>query len=146
MKHFLIITLAVLSLYANEQQGLNNKIDSIINVITQETDTVSKSQIRNLDNPFITVTKEKTTTEEGSKQETSIPQKKKVVLNLQVIINSKAKINTQWVKAGDYVHGYKVSFIGRNYVKLNYKNRYTKFLYLNKPENTIIQKGKSHEK
>jgi hypothetical protein len=60
-----------------------------------------------------------------------------VTFRLSAIINDRAKIDSQWVKVGDVIQGYKVDSIEENRVVLKKSNR-TVELFLPNPEKTNL--------
>ena len=145
----LILLIAISTLcFANE--ALMQRIDSIVDIISQERNTISKSKIATLKDPFVKQKIQKS--EDGVEKKVitsskpATPSYENVRFHLSAIVNNKAKINNRWVKTGDTIEGYVVQNIGTNYTKLNYKKFYNKTLYLNRSNNNIINKGSSNEK
>ncbi len=145
MKRVLAL-LIICSGVVSADENLTKKIDSIIDIISHATPTVSKTEISKLDDPFMKMESAKSSS--GEKVEVYKPstKKKKVYFTLHTIINKKARINGQWVTEGDILQGYQVMFIGTNYVKLKNKTNKERSLVLNKPDNSHIQKGGNNDK
>jgi hypothetical protein len=144
MKKCIIIAAAVAVSAWGADEKLINEIDSVVSVISKPRVTVESSAVNKVDDPFVRMsgTGEKKTV--ATQSESAVPEYKRIRFNLEAIVNSKAKINGRWVGRNEKIRGFKLTDLGLNYAKLRYYN-YTKILYINKNDNTIITKGSSDE-
>lgn len=142
MKQILIVLFFATAVIADDD--LKERIDSIVDIISKPKQTVTKADIDSLKDPF--------DKEQNGLQATTHyapipaqPSYRNIRFVLNAIINDRANINSRWLRQGDSISGFTVQNISNNSATLNYRGIYTRKLYLNRPDNTILNKGGSDE-
>ena len=144
MKKILIFSLLISSAIADDK--LMERIDSIVDVISQPRATVTQADVNKLKDPFV---RQRTQTTGGQTQivtltQPTTPSYERAHFSISAIINDRAKINNRWLSKGETINGFTVQEIGANFARLSYQNFYTRVLYLNRADNNLI-KGRSNE-
>ena len=125
-------------------------VDQKIDEIKPQRKGMSNSRLASLKNPFIIIKKEvkdgdkKTTvakTSKISKDDKNSPLKKdmsKEPLTLQMVLNSSALINGNWLKENEKTRGYTLTQIQSGYVVLERKKKKIKLFIAQKTDNLNI--------
>lgn len=143
MKQLLILLFVATVIYADEE--LTQRIDNVVEIISQKRDTISQKDAFSVKDPFYRSVKA-VPGKRSYSATAATPNYKKIRFTLTAIVNDRAKVNNRWIKNGDAISGYRVTNINRKSVTLRYGNSYTRTLYLNQSNNTILNKGDSDEK
>ncbi len=112
-------------------------IKMMVNKIRAPRVGVDMKQLSYTENPFITVTKD------ANKTTTVIFKPKRVELNVELdgILNNKVSINGKWMKIGDMVGDYNITYVENGVVTLKRDNNDTKKLFVYKKKNNIKFQG-----
>ena len=140
---FLILTLFTSLLQADAGMSW---VDQKIDEIKPERVGLNSSRLARLKSPFIVIKDESKKPKTGSKTVSTDIKKdapvkldmNKAPLTLQIVLNSSALINGQWVKENELIRGYKLSQIQSDYVVLERKSKKLKLFIARKSKNLNI--------
>ena len=122
----------LLLLYPLQAELTVQKIDDMVAKIQGKRESKVQVDFEKVVSPFGVVVQE-----EGNTTSVLKTVEQQVNFELSAIVNDRAKINGQWVKAGDTIQGYKVSSVEENRVELTKANRKVE-LFLPNPEKTKL--------
>jgi len=111
------------------------KIDNMVEQIQGKRKSKVKVEFDKVSSPFATVVHKKDV--KASPVIKVVEQR--VAFNVGAIINGKAMINGQWVKAGDKIEGYTVESVEENRVVLKKTNRTVELFLPNPKKNNLLK-------
>ena len=144
------IQILIISLIANFGLAADtnmNWVNQKIEEIKPERNGLNISTLKRLKSPFIVLKSENSSTSTKSTKKNAVslsknsPTKRdmsKEPLTLQMVLNSSALINGNWLKENDKTRGYKLTQIQSGYVVLERKNKKIKLFIAQKSKNLNI--------
>jgi len=134
MKNLVIFTLLASFLLSNSSVSVED-IKMMVHKIRDQRKGIDMNQLEYTENPFVSVQKDANVTKVVFK-----PKRIEVKLDVDAVINQKARINGKWMKVGELVGDYNVSVITSRVVTLRRDNNDTKKLFVYKKKN-ILDEG-----
>ena len=146
--HVLKTKLLILTLLTSFLQADANMswVDQKIDEIKPARTGLNSSTLASLKSPFIVIKDPSKEPKPGSKKISTDIKKdepvkldmSKAPLTLQIVLNSSALINGEWVKENEFIRGYKLSQIQSDYVVLERKSKKLKLFIAQKSKNLNI--------
>jgi hypothetical protein len=108
------------------------EIKMMVHKIRDKRKGIDMNQLEYTENPFVSVMKDENVTKVVFK-----PKRVEIQLEVDAVINQKARINGKWMKVGQMIGDYNVTEVNPRVVTLKRDNNDTKKLFVYKKKNIL---------
>lgn len=135
MKKLTVLLTVLVSLLFSSGVSVED-IKMMVHKIRDQRKGIDMNQLEYTENPFVSVMKDDNTTKVVFK-----PKRIEIQLDVDAVINKKARINGKWLTIGDIIGDYNITEITPQVVTLKRDNNSTKQLFVYKKKNIFDQGG-----